>query len=195
MTESYYTRYMASLRQGIEATEFTNREKMNLGQTEGLQYWLSLTQKAAADKKSIYFIGNGASAAMASHMSADAAKNGKLRAKCLNDISLVTAISNDVDYKSVFALQLERYADEGDLLFTISSSGNSPNVISAIQTAQQKKMKVVTISGMKPDNLSRSLGDLNVYLPCSKYGIAESGHQAVLHCWLDNYLNTIGVDM
>jgi len=191
----YYSQYLKRLATSLETAEWTNLEKNNLGPVEGLHMWQTMTQKAAAAGKSIYFIGNGASAAMSSHMSADATKNGKLKAKCLNDAALTTAISNDIDYKSVFSLQLERYAEAGDLLFTISSSGNSPNVIAAIQTAREKKMGVVTLSGMKPGNASRSLGDLNVYLPADRYGIVESGHQAVLHCWLDNYLNSIGIDM
>lgn len=193
--ENYYQSYLKRLSTSLETTEFTNIEKANMGSKEGLSYWVQLTHTVKEQGKSIYFIGNGASAAMSSHMSADAAKNGKLRAKCLNDISLVTAISNDIEYKKVFSVQLERYASEGDVLVTISSSGNSPNVIEAIHTARELKMKVVTLSGMKPDNKSRALGDLNVFIPADRYGIVESGHQAILHCWLDNYLNSIGIDM
>lgn len=193
--DNFFIDYTTRLNDFLNKTEFTNDKQMNLGQQEGLSSWVHMTKKVKAENKAIYFIGNGASAAMASHMSADACKNGHLKAYCLSDTALITAISNDVEYNSVYSLQLERYASPGDLLITISSSGNSPNVVKAICIAKEIKMNVVTLSGFKPDNKSRLLGDLNVYIPADRYGLAESGHQAILHCWLDCYLNSIGVDI
>lgn len=193
--QDYFLEYMKRANHSLLQTEFTSDEGVNLGPIEGLRFWRSLTEEVANKKKSIYFIGNGASAAMASHMSADACKNGKLKARCLTDGALVTAISNDVEYRQVFSLQLERYSEPGDLLTTISSSGNSPNIVAAIKKGKELGLKVVTVSGMKPDNASRQLGDLNIYLPADRYGIVESGHQTILHCWLDDYLNSIGIDI
>lgn len=193
--EFYYDNYMTKLKTALDNISFKNETSAELGKEEGMQYWQYLTENAAKTNQNFYFIGNGASAAMASHMSADACKNGHLKAQCLNDISLMTAISNDVDYKQVYSLQLERYASENDVLFTISSSGNSPNVICAIEKALELNMKVVTLSALKEDNKSRKLGHLNVFIPADRYGFAESGHQAILHCWLDQYLNNKGIDI
>lgn len=140
----------------------------------------------------MYFVGNGASATMASHMSADATKNGQLRAKTFNDQSLLTAISNDIDYKEVYALPIKRFGNKEDILVTISSSGNSPNIIRAIEEAHRIGMKVVTLSGMKENNGSREMGDLNFWIPADFYGVVESSHQTVLHSWLDRYLHNQG---
>lgn len=136
----------------------------------------------------IYFCGNGASAAMASHMSIDWLKCADVRSLCFNDCASLTAIGNDVGYPDVFSLPLRRLANSRDLLVTISSSGNSPNVLRALETAKELKLRSVTFSGFKPENRSRSLGDLNFYVPTSTYGLTESCHQVILHAWLDAYM-------
>lgn len=155
----------------------------------GLTRWTDWTHCLKNEKKSMYFIGNGASSMMAGHMAADAFKNGGLRAFCFNETSLMTAISNDISYEQVFSYPLAQVVNDGDILVTISSSGNSPNVISAIQKAKELGIKVVTLSGLKEDNKSRQLGDLNFYIPSLSYGIVESSHQCLLHCWLDKFMD------
>jgi D-sedoheptulose 7-phosphate isomerase len=100
----------------------------------------------------------------------------------------MTAVSNDIAYEECFAVPLKRFANPSDGLVTISSSGNSKNVIRAIETAKELKMKVITLSGMSPDNKSRKMGDLNFYIPADTYGIVEVNHQALLHCWLDRFM-------
>ena len=141
-----------------------------------------------SENKNMYFVGNGASAAMAAHMSADASKNGKIKAQCFNESSFMTAIGNDISYDEVFSYPLARYANDGDVLITISSSGNSPNIIKAIEVAKSKNMTIVTLSGINDDNKSRQMGDLNFWIPSKSYGIVESTHQCLLHCWLDQYM-------
>lgn len=163
-----------------------------IGFDEALHEWVELTQACRTSEKMIYFCGNGASAMMASHMAADATKNGGLRAQSFNDAALMTAISNDIAYEKVFSLPVERFASKDDMLITISSSGGSPNIIDAIQTAREKGLKVVTLSGKNESNPSRKLGDLNFYIPSPRYGIVECAHQVLLHCWLDTYLDQYG---
>jgi D-sedoheptulose 7-phosphate isomerase len=140
----------------------------------------------------VYLIGNGASAAMASHFAADACKNGGLRAQAFNDGSLLTCAGNDVGFDQVFALPLTRFARAGDLLITISSSGASPNILRALECAQELGLQIVTVSGKRADNPSRAVGDINCYMPATRYGWIESGHHVVLHYWLDQYLNRHG---
>jgi D-sedoheptulose 7-phosphate isomerase len=125
---------------------------------------------------------------MASHMAADGSKNGRFRALAFNDPALMTAIGNDISYDQVFSVPLRRYANPGDILVTISSSGNSPNVVAAIEAAKELGLKTITLSGMKEDNRCRQMGDLNFYVPGLTYGMAECSHQALLHCWLDIYM-------
>jgi D-sedoheptulose 7-phosphate isomerase len=137
----------------------------------------------------IHFVGNGASAAMASHMALDWSKNGKVRAVVHNDLASLTAYGNDLGYERVFAASLQRHARRGDLLAAISSSGNSPNIVRAIDAARETGMRVVTFSGLKPDNRSRAAGDLNFFIPAWSYGMVECAHQVLLHAWIDRFMD------
>ena len=78
------------------------------------------------------------------------------------------------------------------MLITISSSGASPNILRALDRAQDMQLQIVTVSGKAADNPSRVRGDLNFYMPTERYGWIESGHHVVLHYWLDQYLDLHG---
>jgi D-sedoheptulose 7-phosphate isomerase len=147
--------------------------------------WKDWTQIIRRKKKTIYLIGNGASASMASHISADLAKNAFVHTEVFSDLSLLTAVGNDLGYEEVFAEPLRRRMNDGDMLIAISSSGQSPNILRAVKTAISIGGYVITLSGMKPDNILRSLGILNYYVPASTYGLAETSHAAILHHWVD----------
>ena len=125
-------------------------------------------------------------------MATDATKNGGLRAMAFNDASLLTAIGNDIAFEDVFALPLNRIGQRGDLLISISSSGDSPNIVKALETGRRIGMSLVTLSGQRPDNRSRILGDLNFYVPADRYGWVECAHQLLIHYWFDQYLNVYG---
>lgn len=152
---------------------------------EGYAKWVELTLAAKKARKVVYFAGNGASASMASHFAADLAKNGRMHTQVLTDQSLITAIGNDISFEDSFAFPLSVRGNPGDMLITVSSSGNSPNVVKAIGTAKGLGMTVVTVSGMKEDNKSRKSGHLNFYLPASTYGYVEAAHGVLLHHWMD----------
>ena len=133
----------------------------------------------------IYLIGNGASASMASHFAADLAKNADLHTQVFTDTSLITAVANDMSYDMVFVAPLRRRLKVGDMVVAISSSGNSPNVLKAVEFAASRKATVVTLSAMRPTNALRASGALNFWLPADTYGMAETGHAAILHHWMD----------
>ena len=138
-------------------------------------------------KKKVIFIGNGASAAIASHQSVDYWKNGGMRAIAFNDTSLLTCIGNDYGYPFVFEKPIEMFADEGDVLIAISSSGKSDNILNGAKMARKMKCPVITMSGLKIDNPLRSLGDLNFYVPvptCA-YGFVEIAHLTLCHRFVD----------
>ncbi|HEV3218058.1 MAG TPA: SIS domain-containing protein [Vicinamibacterales bacterium] len=185
-----WAEYVETIAQGLRGLAVTDRQASDLSPPVALSRWVAMTHQLHERDGCLFIIGNGGSAGMASHMAADACKNGHLRALALNDAAMITATSNDLSYDQVFSLPLERLARKGDLLVTISSSGNSPNIVRALETARGMGLEVVTLSGQRPDNRSRGLGDLNFYVPLQRYGWAESAHQILLHYWFDQYLNT-----
>ena len=138
---------------------------------------------AAGDK--LIFVGNGGSAAIASHMATDYSKNGGVRAVALNDSSMLTCLGNDLGYDRVFAKQVELYARTGDLVIAISSSGRSANILNAVDAALAAGCTVATLSGFAPDNPLRRKGEWNFYVASDRYGFVEIGHLTICHAVLD----------
>ena len=147
-----------------------------------------LTERFVKHKKMgslVFFIGNGGSAAIASHMTADFMKNGGMKTYSLYDNSVTTCMGNDYGYEFIFSRPLEFLANEGDLLVAISSSGNSQNIVNAIQVAQKREMQVVTFSGFQRENRIGSMGLYNVHVPVCHFGMVESIHNLILQQIVD----------
>jgi D-sedoheptulose 7-phosphate isomerase len=143
------------------------------------------TAHAAHDAgNKIFFIGNGGSAGIASHLAIDFSKNG-LRALAFNDAAALTCIGNDLGYENVFAKQIEIHARPGDMLIAISSSGRSPNIVAAVKTARSRDCRVVTFSGFDEKNDLRRTGDVNFHVRSHEYGLVEVAHLAICHAILD----------
>ena len=157
----------------------------NVPVDDGFDELKQITEQIRENRNTVYVIGNGASASMASHFSADLAKNGRIHTEVFSDLALITAISNDMGYEEVFAEPLRRRGQKGDLLVAISSSGNSKNLLAAIDEAHSIGMKSVTISAMDSNNPLKSVGNINLHVPAETYGDAESCHAAILHYWID----------
>ena len=130
-------------------------------------------------------VGNGGSAAIASHIAVDLSKNAGIRATAFNDASALTCLANDYGYEDVFRKQVLYHGARGDVLVAISSSGKSPNILRAAETANNI-MPVFTFSGFEADNPLRQMGDLNFYVPSNSYGLVETAHQLLLHYVVDN---------
>ncbi len=162
-----------------------DQQKNALEINQAFKKWVAFTTQIYQNKKTVYLIGNGASASMASHVAADLAKNAKLHTEVFSDLSLITAIANDLSYEDVFSEPLARRMDSNDMLVAISSSGNSPNIIKAINTARRFKATVVTLSAMNQDNAICNMGNLNFFVNAKTYGMAETCHAAILHYWID----------
>ncbi len=152
---------------------------------DGFKAWQDMTINLRSCGGTVYLIGNGASASMASHFAADLSKNARVHTQVFSDLSLITAIANDMGYEHVYAEPLKCRMKKDDLLVAISSSGNSPNIIRAVEQARCHRGKVITLSAMDEDNALRGLGDLNFYVPARSYGPAESCHATILHHWMD----------
>jgi len=139
-------------------------------------------------KARLFFVGNGGSAAIASHMAADYMKNGEFATFCFNDGPLLTCITNDLGYENSFWLPIEQHGQLGDVLFAISSSGKSKNILCAVNAAKSKRMNVITLSGFSAHNPLRGMGSVNFYVPSNHYGTVEIAHLAILHSILDEMI-------
>lgn len=148
--------------------------------------WIIKTARETHDNgNKLIFTGNGGSAGIASHMATDYSKNGNLRSWAMNDGSMLTCLGNDYGYEHVFSKQIEFHGRTGDFLIAISSSGQSANILNAVKAAREIGCQVLTLSGFKPDNPLRSVGDLNIYLDSTEYGFVEVGHLVFTHAALD----------
>lgn len=180
MWQGYISRVLAVL-SGLVVTDAAGDV---IQPDEGFDRWVKL----ALNKRSgfsIHMIGNGASASLASHFAADITKNCGIGAGVFTDPALLTALSNDHGYENAFAIALTRYANAGDLIVCISSSGKSPNILNACAEATRMGVNIVTISAKKPDNSLRSSGLLNFYVDGPTFSLAESAHAVILHHWID----------
>lgn len=183
-----WNRKVAALSSLLESLEVTGPDGAELTPDAAFARWVELTEEIRAANRTIYFIGNGASASMASHFSADLAKNAHVHTQVFTDPSLVTAVGNDMGYEHVFSEPLRRRAQAGDMLVSISSSGRSPNILQATSMASELGLLQVGLSAMSADNPLRQSGTLNFYVAATTYGNAETSHAAILHHWLDAML-------
>ncbi len=147
---------------------------------------LIISRKNQGNK--VILIGNGGSASIASHIATDFLKNAKIPAITFNDPSQITCLSNDLGYEYVFQKPLGLLAKKGDILFAISSSGKSKNILNATKEAKRKGCFLITLSGFAKKNPLRKLGDLNFYLPSGSYGFVEIAHLAICHCIADKVI-------
>ncbi len=159
---------------------------------EAMQKLVNLFLDIKKNRNQLFFIGNGGSAAIASHMTADFMKNGRMRTYSLYDNSVTTCMGNDYGYAFIFSRPLEFLANKGDLVVAISSSGNSQNIVNALQVAQQKQLEIITLSGFDKNNQIIKMGKYNLYVPVKHYGIVESIHNLVLQQIVDIILERDG---
>jgi len=181
--------YFEKLAALFSSVEVTDRHQGRMELSKGLLAATELIITQTGLGRKVMFIGNGGSAAIASHQAVDYWKNGGMRAVAFNDSSLLTCISNDFGYPQVFVKPVEMFADPGDVLVAISSSGRSENILLAVNTARKKECKVITMSGFAADTPLRLRGDLNFYVASDSYGHVEITHLTLCHCILDTIMS------
>lgn len=159
-------------------------------ESEAFKQDFSKALSVVSSVRNIFFIGNGGSNSICSHMLEDFAKIGGFRTYGFSDAALITCFANDYGYEKAMAEWLKIYFEKGDLLIAISSSGNSPNILNAAEVALQRGGQLITLSGFKPDNKLKTKGQVNFYLGAENYGIVECFHQVILHALLDEYAQT-----
>jgi D-sedoheptulose 7-phosphate isomerase len=178
-------RYFTTLSDCLTETAVSSSSGQTLQISDAVNEVMGLARRAHASGNKLIFVGNGGSAAIASHMATDYSKNGDVRSLALNDASMLTCLGNDLGYERVFAKQIELHARAGDLVIAISSSGRSANILNAVVAARAAKCTVVTLSGFAPDNPLRGRGDINFYIASDRYGFVEIGHLTICHAILD----------
>jgi D-sedoheptulose 7-phosphate isomerase len=134
--------------------------------------------------RTVFVMGNGGSAATASHLACDwsktAERKGKrlLRCMSLNDnVAFMTAIGNDLGYDEMFSRQLENLLQKDDIVVLISGSGNSPNVLKAAKLARKRGAMTVAMTGFSGGKL-RKMADICLHIPSDQYGVIEDMHMA-----------------
>ena len=134
----------------------------------------------------LIIVGNGGSAAIASHFSVDLTKNAGIRCINFNESDLITCFANDYGFENWVDKAVEFYGDEGDILIAISSSGFSENILNGCNSARKKNFsRIVTFSGMNNDNPLRKLGDINFWVDSMAYNHVENIHQFLLLAVVD----------
>lgn len=140
---------------------------------------------------SIFVCGNGGSASIAEHFSCDHSKGVHMDTKTLrpnivslaSNMAVITAIGNDIGYGSIFSKQLEfSSADNDDILVVVSSSGNSPNIINALDVANDRGMVTIALVGFDGGAAGQK-ADIVVHVNSSNYGVVEDCHQIIMHSW------------
>ena len=142
------------------------------------------------EQKSLYIIGNGGSAAIASHAAIDFMNVGKIRAHTMHDSATFTCMANDYSYENSFSTIVKLTLNPEDTLIAISSSGQSENIINAAVSAKQLGSTVITLSGFDPINPLRKIGDINFWCNSNDYGMVEIAHQFILHNISDRFLGS-----
>ncbi len=149
--------------------------------------------------RTVYACGNGGSAAISNHLVCDCMKGMRtgnaLRPKVhslVTNMELVTALANDFSYEEVFSSQLSYLAERGDLLIVVSSSGNSPNILKALECAKSLGVYTISMTGFDGGAASR-LSDISLHVNSSNYGVVEDAHQTLMHS-MAQYIRHTNID-
>ena len=182
---TFVENYYKDLNELTRSIRVADKEGEKIEFSHGIDKVSNLILSQADSGHKLMFIGNGASAAISSHMSTDFWKSCSIRAVAFIDSSLLTCLGSDFGYEYIFEKSIGMFADRGDILVAISSSGKSENILRGVNSARSKECSVITLSGFKEDNPLASAGDFNFYVPAQKYGPVEVIHHSICHCILD----------
>jgi D-sedoheptulose 7-phosphate isomerase len=156
-------------------------------QTGAFEAILDVLEGARAERRHIFVFGNGGSASTASHFAADLGKNTvrshmpRFQTTCLNDnIAIFSAYANDDGYECVFVEPLVTLSEAGDVAIAISASGNSPNIVRAIQAANERGLMTIGFTGMTGGKL-QELAQYSIVVPSKSYEHIEDVHLMLCH--------------
>jgi D-sedoheptulose 7-phosphate isomerase len=188
MINNEYINYIDQLKNALDALPISDISKT-----------AKLIENSYKKGKQIFIVGNGGSAATASHMACDLQKTTlhknyaitkRIKAICLNDnIPLITAWSNDFSYAESFCQQLKVLGNKGDLLIVITASGNSENILKILKTASSMGVKNVALLGFNGGK-AKNLADSQILVKSDHYGIVEDAHIIIVHM-MTEYLKKV----
>lgn len=159
---------------------------------QGMNELTNLLLKIHFDNASVWWVGNGGSSAICSHLAQDILNKLQTKSIFCNDTALLTCMANDLGYENMYQKPLSLLMKKGDLLIAISSSGNSANILNAAELAREKQVHLVTLSGFESNNILWNMpADIAFYTPSNLYGIVELTHETLLHAVIETlYLNS-----
>ncbi len=183
----------------LNSHDYLERFKQELARIDQqeLQAWADLTYQAWSEGRYLFIFGNGGSGTTASHMAEDLGKSllkpqdlkdeSKRRLKVLSltdNVGWILAVGNDVSYEQIFVQQLMNYGSAGDAVLAISGSGNSPNVLAAVDWANRHGLRTFGLTGYDGGKLRR-LAQAGLHVPLDDMGMVESIHLSLFH-WVLN---------
>jgi len=183
----------------LQAQDYVARLQAELAKInlDELKTWADLVYQAWENEKFVFIFGNGGSGTTATHMSEDLGKSSlrqedlkdesrkRLKVMSLTDnLGWILALGNDVGYDQIFVQQLMNYGSSGDVVIAISGSGNSPNVLTAVDWANRHGLKTFGLTGYSGGKL-RTLAQSGLHVPLDDMGMVESIHLCLFH-WVLN---------
>ena len=154
--------------------------------SNGIENAAKLVINTLKNKKKIILIGNGGSAEMCAHIAAEFTGRYKLERKGLpaialtTDLAAITAIGNDYGFDKIFERQIEALGNEGDVLIALSTSGNSVNILRAVEKARKMGIKVLSLLGKDGGRL-KNMSDIEIIVPSDNTPRIQESHLMILH--------------
>jgi len=178
--------YFLRISELLSHIQVTDQKGITLSLEEGEKKAMALIQSVKySPPRKMMLIGNGGSAAVVSHMQNDFCKGAGIRAMVFNEPPLLMAIANDCGYEYVFERPIDIWANSSDLLFAVSSSGESENILHGVQASTRHQCQVITFSGFNDNNKLRHMGHLNFYVPSKSYAYVELIYGILGHFFTD----------
>ena len=154
---------------------------------ESLEEIANILESSIISGSTIFTCGNGGSSAIAEHFVCDFLKGTSMDTSIqpiihslTSNTPTITAIANDIDYSEIFSYQIKKYGNVGDVLLSISSSGNSPNIIEAIKEAKLANLKTISFVGFDGGK-AKEISDQCIHIPIKNYGVVEDIHHSLMH--------------
>lgn len=186
---SFPTHYKSTLLSALETIDLSKVDAA-----------IEVLGRARDEGRRIFVCGNGGSAASANHFACDVVKGcsygraKRFRIMALSEqIATMTAYANDVGYEHVFAEQLRNFACPGDVMMTLSGSGNSPNIVRVLETAKELDCYTIALTG-RDGGRAAPLADLNIHVADDHMGRIEDGHMIVCHMLAYHFMDTEASD-